>query len=355
MSSRLAAVAPIAVAVCAVVATTWLRRARRFRASARAGSASAGSAQEPPSLLLRLLDDDDLATAFLCFVPAPAAARCGLTCRAALQRLTQRETARLCKDYGRVGHSSPMAEEFRREQGLEYCREGEPGFPDEGATDSQAQSWYVHVDRGQQSPWTFHRLHLWHQTPVFDVIAFDAVSDAISHVAERRIGRAAQWLSLHPGLVIQIDGYHAAAGLLVGGVELGPALAQARAARVRQHLLRHLRDIARERATRNRSYWASEDTDEGVYPGGSTIVDLLTRGVAMSDVRDFYTPDDTPRAVGSKVRAEGSALGERPCREWSSYSRKEALADDELHGRENPNLFVEISVVGFEPHSDLAM
>ena len=301
-----------------------------------------GGQPQPTSLLLRLLDAEDLAGTLLHFVPPSVAARCGLTCHAACNVFSRRDLVRSSASSRCDEDATERFEAHLRKQHLECLRPGERNFPDQGRSDSQLQSIYVHVfpEDAPQGVWTLERKLLHEQTPVFNVISFvqhngrewDEHSDVLTYRAEMQIEHAAEWLARHPGIQIRVDGYAlqdmpAALG--------GAALAQARAARVRKRLLERLQAIFPH------PHWVAEIAEEdGVRLGGySEEVD------AMDAVIDFYVT----HVVGRRVQA----VGRWPdaCADWSTATRQAVVHHD---NGELPCSVVEISVSGFAPASVLA-
>ena len=311
---------------------------------ARAGAGvpkvvAAGGRTQPASLLLRLLDAEDLAGMLMRFVPPCVAARCGLTCHAACNVFSRRDLVRLAASASSDEDATERFEEHLSKQHLECVRPGERSFPDQGSTDSQMQSIFVHVVPEDEGVWTLERKLLHEQTPVFNVISFvqfngygwDEHSDVLTHTAETQIEHAAEWLARHPGIQLRVDG-HALRDLPAA---LGGALAQARAVRVRKRLLERLQAIFWHPA------WAAESAeDDGVRLGGySEEADALDAVIA------FYEP----RVVGRKVRAVGR--WPHACADWSTATRQAVVHHD---NGDIPCSVVEISVSGFEPASVLA-
>ena len=304
-----------------------------------------GGQPQPASLLLRLLDAEDLAGTLLRFVPPSVAARCGLTCHAACNVFSRRDLVRSSASAHSDEDATERFEEHLRKQHLECVRPGERSFPDQGSSDSQMHSIYVHVfpeDEGiYTNLWTLERKLLHEQTPVFNVISFvqfdeisrewDEHSDVLTHKAERQIEHAAEWLARHPGIQLRVDGY----ALREMPAALGGALAQARAARVRKRLLERLQAIFPH------PEWVAENAeDDGVRLGGySEEVDALDAVVA------FYVP----RVVGRRVRA--ASRWPNACADWSTATRQTVVHHD---NGDLPCSVVEISVSGFEPASVLA-
>ena len=159
-----------------------------------------GGQPQPASLLLRLLDAEDLAGTLLRFVPPSVAARCGLTCHAACNVFSRRDLVRSSASAHSDEDATERFEEHLRKQHLECVRPGERSFPDQGSSDSQMHSIYVHVfpeDEGiYTNLWTLERKLLHEQTPVFNVISFvqfdeisrewDEHSDVLTHIRPRR-------------------------------------------------------------------------------------------------------------------------------------------------------------------------
>ena len=285
---------------------------------------NATSAAAPSGLLIQLLADDDLATAFLRCAPPVTAVRCGLTCTTACTRMQQRQLARLCARDHRAGPAVqwPSSEtHLRRLQQQRLTTH-----------DSQIQSVNVH----KSTDWTFERVHLWSHTPVFSVIEFGFASDALSSQAHKQIWSAASWLACHPGLRIKVCGFARQEAPSV----LGKALAQARAARVRCQLLLCLRELRPE-------CYSGEVAHEGVRDGG------YSEGEDLQEVVAFYHQ----RVVGEHVQAEG--LWPMLTSFWSTKTRHDTVtelldaADDALQP-EVPCSLSEICVTGFEPTSHLA-
>ena len=291
------------------------------------------------SLLLRLLDAEDLAGTLLRFVPPSVAARCGLTCHAACNVFSRRDLVRSSASARSDEDATEIFEAHLSKQHLECVRPGERNFPDQGGSDSQMQSIYVHVFPEDEGVWTLERKLLHEQTPVFNVISFvqhngrewDEHSDVLTDTAEMQIEHAAEWLARHPGIQLRVDGY----ALREMPAALGGALAQARAARVRKRLLERLQAIFPH------PEWVAENAeDDGVRLGGySEEVDALDAVVA------FYVP----RVVGRRVRAAGR--WPNVCADWSTRTRKAVVHHD---NGDLPCSVVEISVSGFEPASVLA-
>ena len=294
---------------------------------------------QPASLLLRLLDAEDLAGMLVRFVPPCVAARCGLTCHAACNVFSRRDLVRLAASSSSDEDATERFEAHLSKQHLECVRPGERNFPDQGRTDSQMQSIFVHVFPEDEGVWTLERKLLHEQTPVFNVISFvqfngyewDEHSDVLTHTAETQIEHAAEWLARHPGIQLRVDGY----ALRDLPAALGGALAQARAVRVRKRLLERLQAIFWH------PEWAAESAeDDGVRLGGySEEADALDAVIA------FYEP----RVVGRKVRAVGR--WPHACADWSTATRQAVVHHD---NGDLPCSVVEISVSGFEPASVLA-
>ena len=350
--------------------------ARYFFRRASTGTEQLHGSQEvmmPEPILLRLLSDDDLAIVLVRCMTPRTAGRCGLTCRTAADRLQQRQLARLWHEYEKMPlDNSPDFDERLRNQGLECCRPGEHGFPDTGYTDSQVQSRHIHATADEHhGVWSFHRLFLWAHTPVFSVVQFAEMSDQTTPEIDLQLYDVAQWLDKHPGLQIMIIGH---AVLMNEGDEiieeqeqLGSALAQARAARIRQRLLFQMI------SSHGHRYWR-----DWVEPSSGSDYDKASEGVrapdagrghrldggflgldenrnakingSLDDVLQFYNPGRW--AIGRRVRAEGR-FPDADC-EWSTMTRQLQL--DDAAEADMPALcdVVEISVVGFEPHSHLA-
>jgi len=260
---------------------------------------SAGPASSA-SLLPQLIGDDDLACAFLAQCAASTAARVGLTCRAASQRLQDRTTARVCHEAWESDTSLPGWATER------LCPIGVGG-------------------------WTFERLHLSSSPPEFECIQFGFASDTLSANAERQVERAASWLACHPGLTVRVDGYARQEAPSV----LGVPLAQARAVRVRQRLLEILQSHDRG------EHWSYEGASDGVRPGG------YSEAFDFDEVLVFYEA----RAVGTKVQAQGR-WPHAFC-EWSSGARKRRVESTSIDD-EVPCSIAEITISGFEPTSRLA-
>lgn len=219
----------IAVAIATLLMTAL------WQANTRARD---GQPNTPEPILMRLLTDDDLALALVrCMTPRTAAC-CGLTCRTAADRIQQREFVRLCHEYDQFSRDDdPDIARRLANQQLESLKPGEPNFPDEGHTDAQLQSQHMHATaEGRHGEWTFQRIFLWSHTPVFRVVPFAQMSDQPNQRIDAQCAEVAKWLSIHPGLLVMITG-HAQPNL---NERLGAAIAQARAARVRQRLLFHL-------------------------------------------------------------------------------------------------------------------
>ena len=299
---------------------------------------------QPVSLLLRLLDAEDLAGMLLRFVPPIAAARCGLTCHAACHVFSRRDLVHSSAPSSQDTSATERFDALLSEQRLEQLRPGERNFPDGGSTDSHLQSLYVHVDTQTEAGgvWTLERKLLHEQTPVFNVISFvqyngrewDEHSDALTHMAETQIEHAAEWLARHPGVKLRVDGY-ALQDAALGGAALAQALAQARAARVRKRLLERLQAIFPH------PHWVAESAeDDGVRLGGYS-----EEGDELDAVIAFYAP----RVLGRTVQAVGR--WPHACADWSTGTRKMVVHHD---NGELPCSVVEISVVGFEPVSVLA-
>ena len=298
-----------------------------------------GGQPQPASLLLRLLDAEDLAGTLLRFVPPRVAARCGLTCHAACNVFSRRDLVLSSASAHSDEDATERFEAHLSRQHLECVRPGERNFPDQGNSDSQMQSIYVRGFPEDECVWTLERKLLHEQTPVFNVISFvqyngrawDEHSDVLTHKAEMQIEHAAEWLARHPGIQLRVDGY----ALREMPAALGGALAQARAAGVRKRLLERLQAIFPH------PEWVAESAeDDGVRLGGySEEVDALDAVVA------FYVP----RVVGRKVRAAGR--WPNACADWSTATRQAVVHHD---NGDLPCSVVGISVSGFEPASVLA-
>ena len=135
--------------------------------------------------------------------------------------------------------------------------------------------------------WTFERLHLITSPPAFEPIVFEFASDALAGTTRHALQLVAAVLRRHPGLCILIRGYARTHAL----PHFGRALAQARAVRVRHHLLKYVSRTAGEQAA-----------GEGVRPGG------YSEGHEFDDVMAFYVP----RMVGTRIQAIG---------DWSPFHR----------------------------------
>ena len=343
----------------------------------------------PEPVLLRLLADDDLSFALARCMTPRTVGLCGLTCRTAAVRFQQRELARMCHEYGHMPRDDDPEFDRRLEnQALECCRPGENGFPDNGLTDSQVQSRFVNATAdGRNGVWSFHRRYLHSHTPVFGVVRFAKMSDQATPEIDMQMSEVAEWLDRHPGLQIKIIGYAWHEGL---DERWGAALAQARAARVRQRLLFQMMVVARcgkaaDARSQGRCYWRDwvesssgsvsyDKASEGVRPpdaghgrgldGG--FLGLDANGIPRTngnedEVLQFYEPSQWD--IGHHVRATGRFPVVDSA--WSTPTRQLQLDDlyaqfDDEDSEVTSSAIsaltdvVEISVVGFEPHSHLA-
>ena len=117
---------------------------------------------------------------------------------------------------------------------------------------------------------------------------------------------------------------------------LGPPLAQARAARTRQAIVRAMQSAGR---------WLDEDPDEGVHPSG------YDEGAADFEERlEFYAP----RQIGGD-HAQARGVWPLCLTELTRIPRAVALQRARRRGEEAPCAVAEISVVDFEPTSNFAL
>ena len=332
------------------------------------------AAHAHPSILLRLLDDPDLAIEVVKFL-APRSVGCvGLTCCSAAARLQQASGQDLARQWAQLHielrsgerppcyfyHQDETGESHHGEDG-EFERrseaEGLEVHSDSTGPDSQLHAMFMHPSGfgGRRSDWNFHRIYLYNNTPVFNVIPFQSDSDELQEKPHiQQIWRIADWLCAHPGLVVRVDGY-ARQGL---PEHFGKALAQARATRVRQALLVTLRECANA-IDANVTYWEEfDDANEGIYIHSEAAP--LNFDQDVDAMIDFYET----HSVGSAVRAEG--CWPKELQFWSAESRKAQLR---LHRRQSeifaamggdvddpdilyiPSSVVEVTVFRYEPHS----
>jgi len=136
----------------------------------------------------------------------------------------------------------------------------------------------------EKQKWSLERLHLCQSPPCLSAISFAFASDAISINAHHELERIAAILVKHSGLRLSILGM----ARPDAPPELGLALSQARAVRVRSHLLGLLA---------NCPAWEDEHAiDRGVRAGG------YDEGEEIEDALAFYS---CQRWVGERIRAIG--------------------------------------------------
>ena len=128
--------------------------------------------------------------------------------------------------------------------------------------------------------WSLERLHLCFEPPQLPLIHFDFANDALDARARLSLETVAASLQKHPGLSLIVRGY----ARPEAPPDLGVALSQARATRVRSHLLSLLKGSL------------DEDASDGIRAGG------YSEGHPdLEEVLEFYSP----RVVGHKIRAVG--------------------------------------------------
>eukprot|EP00435_Cladocopium_sp_Y103_P014937 s3895_g3.t1 len=136
----------------------------------------------------------------------------------------------------------------------------------------------------EKQEWSLERLHLCQEPPCLAAISFAFASDAITINAHHELERIAAILLKHPGLRLSIVGM----ARPDAPPELGLALSQARAVRVRSHLLGLLSSC---------QAWQEEEAmDCGVRAGG------YDEGEEIEDALAFYS---CQRWVGDRIRAIG--------------------------------------------------
>lgn len=206
---------------------------------------SVGTCANAPMALLRVLTDMDLFTSSLAFVTPICLVRLGRACRA----LQIANCEQVLVFLGSAASSSRW-----REPSL---------MPKAG------------------EKWSLERLHLCFAPPQFPLIHFDFANDALDEEARQSLESVAEILRRHPGLGLLVRGY----ARPEAPPDLGIALSQARAARVRSHLLGLL----------GPGRW-QEDATEGLRQGGYSEGDP-----DLDRVLEFYRP----RVVGRRIRAVG--------------------------------------------------
>ncbi|CAE7198334.1 unnamed protein product [Symbiodinium microadriaticum] len=162
--------------------------------------------------------------------------------------------------------------------------------------------------------WSLERLHLCFAPPQFPLIHFDFANDALDEEARQSLESVAEILRRHPGLGLLVRGY----ARPEAPPDLGIALSQARAARVRSHLLGLL----------GPGRW-QEDATEGLRQGGYSEGDP-----DLDRVLEFYRP----RVVGRRIRAVGC---------WSETDMVSRRAG--LGGGQSAEIFVD----GFQESREL--
>ncbi|CAL1170715.1 unnamed protein product [Cladocopium goreaui] len=141
----------------------------------------------------------------------------------------------------------------------------------------------------EKQEWTLERLHLCQEPPCLAAISFAFASDAITINAHHELERIAGILVKHPGLRLSIVG----TARPDAPPELGLALSQARAVRVRSHLLGLLSELSELSSCQ----WQEEEAmDCGVRAGG------YDEGEEIEDALAFYS---CQRWVGDRIRAIG--------------------------------------------------
>lgn len=177
--------------------------------------------------------------------------------------------------------------------------------------------------------WTLERLHLAEDPPRFPKLYFHFNSDELIPSGDLRVREVVKILRRHPGLCIRIEGH----GRPSSPASLGQAVAQARAAKTRQLILKNLQANPDLHAHERYPSRLEEDPDDGVYPGGG-----YNEGPGRGNT-DFYKP----RLIGTRVQAIGvwlsSSLRPRP---WNFDP--DISFDD--RDREAPFQRVEIRITG---------
>lgn len=154
----------------------------------------------------------------------------------------------------------------------------------------------------EKQEWSLERLHLCQEPPCLAAISFAFASDAITINAHHELERIAAILVKHPGLRLSIVGM----ARPDAPPELGLALSQARAVRVRSHLL----DLLSELSSCPR--WQEEEAmDCGVRAGG------YDEGEEIEDALAFYS---CQRWVGDRIRAIGHWERRPPAAHLLCYS-----------------------------------
>mmetsp|Transcript_53892 Transcript_53892/g.100982 ORF Transcript_53892/g.100982 Transcript_53892/m.100982 type:complete len:237 (-) Transcript_53892:102-812(-) len=197
--------------------------------------------------LLKVLTDQDLLTSALVFLTPGCLVRLGRVC-GPLQ----------CVNQGRV--SALLGE------GVEASRWREPAL-------------LPQAERGEK--WSLERLHLCYEPPRFPLIHFSFANDELDARARDDLEEVAEVCKRHPSLQLLVRGY----ARPEAPPDLGVALSQARAARVRSYLLRLLKDFG----------W-DEDPSEGIRDGG---YDEGRRD--LDEMLGFYCT----RVVGQRIKAVG--------------------------------------------------
>ena len=196
-----------------------------------------------PPVLLRVLTDLDLFSSALAFLTPVCLVRLGCTC-GELDRIVKSEEV-----LGRLGEAASCS------------RWREPALMPKA---------------GER--WSLERLHLCFQPPEFPLIHFDFAHDGLDSKARQHLDGVAATLRRHMGLSLLIRGY----ARPEAPPDLGLALSQARATRVRSYLVGILG-------------W-DEDANDGIRAGGYSEMHP-----DIGEVLEFYSP----RVVGRQIKAVG--------------------------------------------------
>jgi hypothetical protein len=294
-----------------------------------------GHRPKSASLLLRLLEDDDLATLLLGACAPTSIVRVGRTCRAACKRVEGQAW-----QVARASFMHVRSMELGGSKIFLLDTRGQSWGEEPAALDASVAANFLLPPEPfaphARDEWSFERLHLCLSPPTSPPISFGFATSALTTIARRQLAALADRLRPHPGLRVRVNGY--ARRALAPSTAQGLACAQARAVRVRQYLLQQLQrdDPA--------SPWLDEDAGEGVRPGGyseDTDEDLF-QSLA------HYTPGGVATPVGTRVIAH--CCWPQDASGWSSYTWRMAL----LSPRADNSFMAEVVVTGFDPASALA-
>ncbi|CAJ1367897.1 unnamed protein product [Effrenium voratum] len=142
--------------------------------------------------------------------------------------------------------------------------------------------------------WSLERLHLCLHRPRLPLVSFSFASDAISSAARRELAEVAKVLRAHPKLKLIVRGM----ARPDAPPDLGLALSQARAVRVRAQLL----ELLATEEPWQQELLAPQGLREGGYDEGSELDDVLA----------FYSRRIVGRriqAIGHWTRPSGAAVG----------------------------------------------